>query len=60
MNFENILRRAKQGDRKAQEEIFRKYQPLLVKHSMDMGVFDEDLFQELSATLLHCIELFNL
>jgi len=24
------------------------------------GIFDEDLFQELSATLIHCIRMFKL
>ena len=60
MTFEDLLHRAKRGDKDAQEEIFRMYRPLLVKNSMDMCVFDEDLFQELSATLLHCIALFKL
>ena len=60
MNFEDLLKRAKRGDKDAQEEIFRMYRPLLVKNSMDMGVFDEDLFQELSAALLHCIVRFKL
>jgi len=60
MKFEDLLHRAKRGDKDAQEEIFRMYRPLLVKNSMDMGVFDEVLFQELSAILLHCIALFKL
>ena len=60
MKFEDLLKRAKRGDKDALEEIFRMYRPLLVKNSMDFGIFDEDLFQELSATLLHCITLFKL
>jgi len=60
MKFEDLLSRAKRGDKDAQEEIFRMYRPLLVKNSMNMDIFDEDLFQELSATLLHCIALFKL
>ena len=60
MKFEDLLHRAKRGDKDAQDEIFRMYRPLLVKNSMNMGIFDEDLFQELSATLLHCIALFKL
>ena len=60
MKFEDLLHRAKRGDKDAQEEIFRMYRPLLVKNSMDMGVFDEDLFQELSAALLHSIVRFKL
>lgn len=58
MNFEMLLRQAKNGDRSAQEEIFRMYRTLLIKNSMDNNVFDEDLYQELSATLINCIKKF--
>lgn len=59
MEFEEVLRKAQAGDMEAKEEIFRMYRPLLVKNSMDNNVFDEDLYQELSATLLHCIKNFK-
>ncbi len=55
MDFEVVLKKAKEGDEKAQEEIFRMYRPLLIKNSMDNNVFDEDLYQELSEILLKCI-----
>ncbi len=58
MDFETLLREAQDGNRKAQEEIFRMYRPLLIKNSMDRNVFDEDLYQELSATLLNCTRKF--
>lgn len=58
MNFEMLLRQAQKGDKAAQEEIFRMYRPLLIKNSMDNNVFDEDLYQELSATLMNCIKKF--
>ena len=58
MNFEMLLRRAQNGDKEAQEEIFRMYRPLLIKNSMDNNVFDEDLYQELSVTLMNCIRKF--
>ncbi len=58
MNFELLLRQARKGDKTAQEEIFRMYRPLLIKNSMDNNVFDEDLYQELSATLMNCIKKF--
>lgn len=58
MNFELLLRQAQKGDKTAQEEIFRMYHPLLIKNSMDNNVFDEDLYQELSATLMNCIKKF--
>lgn len=60
MNFEKLLRRAQQGDKEAQEEIFQMYRPLLIKNSMDINIFDEDLYQELSATLLKCIQKFQI
>lgn len=60
MNFENLLHKAKIGDQKANEEIFRMYRPLLIKNAMDKNVFDEDLYQELSETLLKCIKTFNI
>lgn len=53
-----LLRQAQKGDKEAQEEIFRMYRPLLIKNSMDNNVFDEDLYQELSATLMNCIRKF--
>lgn len=58
MNFEMLLRQAQKGDKEAQKEIFRMYRPLLIKNSMDNNVFDEDLYQELSATLMNCIRKF--
>lgn len=60
MNFEMLLERAKTGDQEAREEIFRMYRPLLIKNSMDWNVFDEDLYQELSAILLNCIQKFQI
>lgn len=58
MNFEMLLRQAQKGDKEAQEEILRMYRPLLIKNSMDNNVFDEDLYQELSVTLINCIKKF--
>lgn len=58
MNYELLLRQAQKGDKEAQEEIFQMYRPLLIKNSMDNNVFDEDLYQELSATLMNCIMKF--
>lgn len=59
MNFEQLLKKAQDGNKDAQEEIFRMYRPLLIKNSMDRNVFDEDLYQELSATLPNCIRKFK-
>lgn len=60
MNFEMLLERAKVGDQEAREEIFRMYRPLLIKNSMDQNVFDEELYQDLSAALLNCIQKFRI
>ena len=38
MEFENLLKEAKQGNLMAQEEIIRMYKPLLVKISMERNV----------------------
>ena len=60
MNFEKLLEQAKAGDEKAQEEIFRMYRPHLIKNAIEQNVFEEDLYQELSATLLSCIRKFRI
>ncbi len=60
MSFEKLLEQAKVGDRNAQEEIFRMYRPLLIKNAMEQNRFEEDLYQELSATLLNCIRKFRI
>ena len=60
MDFETLLREAQDGSKKAQEEIFRMYCPLLIKNGMDRNVFEEDLYQELSETLLNCIQKFRI
>lgn len=36
------------------------YRPLLIKNSMDTNFFDEDLYQELSVTLMKCIFKFQI
>ena len=55
MNFKELLRRAKENDARAVEELAAMYKPLLIKESIVNGVFDEDLYQELWLTLLDCI-----
>ena len=60
MNFEKLLEQAKSGDKDAQEEIFRMYRPLLIKNAMEQNRFEEDLYPELSATLLNCIQKFRI
>ena len=60
MSFEKLLEQAKSGDKNAQEEIFRMYRPLLIKNAMEQNRFEEDLYQEFSATLLNCIQKFRI
>lgn len=60
MRFEELLLQAQTGEKRAQEEIFQMYRPLLIKNSMNRNVFDEDLDQELSSTLLNCIYKFRI
>ena len=60
MNFEDLLRRAKEGDAEALKEIHLMYRPLLIKNAMEFGVFDEDLYQELCAALMQCIRMFTI
>ena len=59
-DFEKLLERAKAGDKEAQEAVFRMYRPLLIKNAMEQTVFEEDLYQEFSATLLSCIRTFRI
>ncbi len=58
MEFTELFLQARLGDEGATEAIFRMYRPLLIKRSVINGVFDEDLYQELSITLLRCIRKF--
>ena len=60
MTFEELLLKAKTGDKKAKDDIFQMYKPLLVKKSMLYNVFSEDLYQELSETVMECIIKFSI
>lgn len=55
-----IIAEWENGDKEAQEEIFQMYRPFIIKNSMDANIFDEDLYQELSATLIKCIFKFQI
>lgn len=59
-HFDETLMRAKAGNKQAMEEIYQMFRPMLVKNSLDFGVFDEDLYQELCQTLLLCIQKFQI
>lgn len=60
MNFKELLLKAKAQDLQARETLLLMYRPLLIKEAILDGAFDEDLCQELSATLLRCIDLFRI
>lgn len=60
METEELLYKARLGDTGAKEALFLQYRPLLLKHSMVDGIFCEDLYQELSITFLHCIQMFDM
>ncbi len=59
MSFEMILQHAQEGDPEAKAKIVEMYKPLLIKHAIVEGVFDEDLYQELNRVLLYCIKKFR-
>ena len=59
MGFKTLLKSAQQSDVAALEEIICMYKPLIAKESILDGDFDQDLFQELQATLVKCIRKIN-
>ena len=59
MEFEEILFRVKMNDKQAIEQIVEMYRPLLIKNALVNGIFDEDLYQELTLELLKCIRYFK-
>lgn len=59
MTFKELLVQARAGDQSAVENLLIMYQPLLLKESIVDGVLDEDLYQELCITFLHCIRKFS-
>lgn len=59
IDFNELLMRAQRGDMDAREQIFTMYRPLLIRKSFVDGRFDEDLFQEVSKTLIICIHRFS-
>lgn len=60
MTFKELLLQAKAGRESAVVTIWEMYKPLLVKGAIINGRFDEDLYQELSITLLKCIHTFRM
>jgi len=60
MEFEEILFRAQQGDKKAIEQILEMFRPMLIRNALIWGVFDEDLYQEFVIETLKCIKKFRM
>lgn len=60
MNFKELLLRAKAEEAAAMEKLLEMYKPLLIKHAILNGRFDEDLYQELCITLIKSIRLFRM
>lgn len=60
MNFNELLIKAKEGDKDALTKLYIMYNPMLTKYSMINNVLDEDLFQELSMTFLKVIHIFKI
>jgi len=59
-DFKIKLIKAQKGDSEAVETIFNMYRPLIIKNSLNKKVFDEDLYQELTLTLLNCVKKFRI
>lgn len=59
-DFITLFTLAKAGDSAAVEVILNMYRPLLYKESMQQGIFNEGLFQELCLVLLNCIRKFTI
>ena len=55
IGFRTMLLLAKANDRQAMTSIITMYKPLVIKLSIVDGALDEDLHQELMATLVKCI-----
>jgi len=59
MTFENTLEAARTGNADAMSDLIDQYFPLIAKNSVIAGVHDEDLEQELLATLIKCVKSFD-
>ena len=59
MEFEEILFRAQQGDKKAVERILEMFHPMLIRNALIKGIFDEDLYPELVIEVVRCIPYFR-
>jgi len=60
MEFEILLRMAKENEPYAFHKLVELYQPLMVQASIVNGVFDEDLYHELIILLASYIQGFHM
>ena len=62
LTFREIGEKFEMTEKQAEaiRQIHRMYRPLLIKNAMELGIFDEDLYQELCAALLQCIRMFTI
>ena len=60
MDFKELLILAKEGGLQAKEELLNHYKPLLLKESIIDNEFNEDLYQELCAAMMRCVQLFDM
>ena len=59
MSFCDLFVRVRVGEEVAMEELLNMYKPMLVKHAIINGMFDENLYQELCITLVKCIRMYK-
>lgn len=58
--FKSLCQSVKEGNEDAIKEMLNMFEPLLYKHSIIDGAFDEDCYQELRIKLIECINKFSL
>ena len=59
MTFEATLTASRLGDPEALSVMIEQYYPLITKKAVVNDVYDEDLEQELIATLMNCVRCFD-
>ena len=60
MNFEQLLKNAKQGDTAALEQLLELYQSVLTKNSYVFGRFSPDCYQTLVERFLIAVRSFKI
>jgi len=60
MRFGMLLQLAKENEPYAINKLLELYRPLMIKESIIDGVFDEDLYQELTILLINSVQRKNI